>query len=81
MTLRYLYRSVPYPGIIREASSGNRWEQTQRPTPRHVERESKWELSIKDGAQGVPKQRKPLRDGHTAGTLSLLNQLQQRAHD
>ncbi|KAL6079877.1 hypothetical protein STEG23_008723, partial [Scotinomys teguina] len=40
--------SVPYPVIIREASSSSRCEQMQRPTARHhMERESKWEVSIK----------------------------------
>ena len=30
-----MYRSVPYPVIIREAFSGSRWEQMQRLTTRH----------------------------------------------
>ena len=42
MIICYTHRSVPYLVIIREASSGSRWEQMLRPRVRHyVERESK----------------------------------------
>ena len=48
MIFCYSYRSVPYLDIVREASSGSRWEQMQRPAARHyVESQSKLEVSIR----------------------------------
>jgi hypothetical protein len=43
MKLFYTHRLVLYPVIIREASSGSRWEQMKRPTARnHAERVCNW---------------------------------------
>ena len=61
MIFCYTDKSIPYPVIIREVSSGSKWEQMQRSTARqYVERESKLEISV----QFLPSE---LREAHRRG--------------
>lgn len=53
MIFFYAPRSVPCSAAMKEASSGNRWEQTQRTTGRHyVESDSKLGVSFRDLPSG-----------------------------
>lgn len=46
MIFLYTHKLVASPIVIREATASSRWEQMQRPTVKHLEREPKLLISI-----------------------------------
>lgn len=62
MTFWYNYRSVPFSGIIRDASSSSIWEQIQRPAGRYYEENerplSNKEMSVWAQGSGKPSKKK-----------------------
>lgn len=57
MISSYVHRSVPYAVIIGETSSGIRWEQTQIPTARYLNKRSQSDPSAKSFGNSPHKRR------------------------